>query len=130
MYEADRLDMRAMGKQRGIRILTITADYNEAMAKDYIEQREGVYYVTGTRVSLDSLVYAFHRGESPETIRQNFDVLQLEEVYGALTYYLAHQSDIDVYIGEQERKCQESRRASEPIPDTLRDKLSRMRQNA
>jgi uncharacterized protein (DUF433 family) len=37
-----------------------------SMAKEYIEQRDGNYYVAGTRISLDSIVYAFRRGESPE----------------------------------------------------------------
>jgi hypothetical protein len=38
------------------------------MSKQYVERRDGGYYVTGTRVSLDSVVYAFLRGESPEGI--------------------------------------------------------------
>ena len=54
------------------------------MARDYVEQRDGGYYVSDTRVSLDSIVYAFRRGESAETICQNFEVLNLEEVYGAI----------------------------------------------
>jgi hypothetical protein len=37
---------------------------------EYLERRNGGYYVTGTRVSLDSIVYSFKDGESPETIRQ------------------------------------------------------------
>jgi len=40
-------------------------------------------YVAGTRISLDAIVCAFGRGESPETIRRNFELLTLEEVYGA-----------------------------------------------
>jgi uncharacterized protein (DUF433 family) len=61
------------------------------MAKEYIEERDSNYYVVGTRISLDSIVYAFRRGESPETICQNFELLRLEEVYGAIAYYLANQ---------------------------------------
>jgi len=38
------------------------------MHREYIEQRNGGYYVAGTRISLDSVVYAFNRGESPEQI--------------------------------------------------------------
>ena len=45
------------------------------MAKDYIEQRNGGYFIAGTRVSLDSLVYAFLRGESPEGIAELFPAL-------------------------------------------------------
>lgn len=42
------------------------------MAKEYVEERDGNYYVAGSRISLDSIVYAFCRGESAETIYQNF----------------------------------------------------------
>ena len=48
--------------------------------KTYVEQRDGGYWVAGTRVSLDSLIYAFKRGASLETIRRSFPVLILEEV--------------------------------------------------
>lgn len=70
----------------------------------YIEQREGGYYVAGKRVSLDSIVYAFRGGESPETIQQNFPSLTLEEVYGSIAFYLGRQSEIDANIrqGEEE----------------------------
>ncbi len=50
------------------------------MAKQYIEKRDGSYFIAGTRISLDSIVHGFRRGESPETIRQNFELLRLEEV--------------------------------------------------
>jgi uncharacterized protein (DUF433 family) len=53
---------------------------------------------------LDSIVWAFHRGESPETICQNFELLHLEEVYGAVAFYLANQADIDAYLGRQSEK--------------------------
>ncbi|MFL6463075.1 MAG: DUF433 domain-containing protein [Bryobacteraceae bacterium] len=47
------------------------------MNRSYVEQREGGYYVAGTRVALGSLVYVFRGGESPETIQQNFPSLKL-----------------------------------------------------
>jgi uncharacterized protein (DUF433 family) len=97
------------------------------MAKDYIEQRDGNYYVAGTRVSLDSIVHAFRRGESPETICQNFEVLQLEEVYGAIAYYLANQSAIDAYLVHQGEKWAEGKRNSEPLSAILRERLIRAR---
>jgi uncharacterized protein (DUF433 family) len=54
------------------------------MPKEYVEQRTGGYYVKGTRVSLDSVVYAFLRGESPDGIVESFPALSLEQVYGAI----------------------------------------------
>lgn len=71
---------------------------------NYIEFREGGYWVRGYRVSLDSIVYCFREGLSPETIVHDcFPELTLEQVYGAITYYLANQSAIDEYLKESER---------------------------
>ena len=97
------------------------------MAKEYIEQRDGQYYVSGTRVSLDSLIHAFHRGESPETICQNFELMHLEEVYGAIAYYLANQASIDMYLVSQEKRWVEGKRTSDPLPASLRERLTRVR---
>jgi uncharacterized protein (DUF433 family) len=98
------------------------------MAREYIEQRDGNYYVAGTRISLDSIVHAFRRGESPETICQNFELLRLEEVYGAIAYYLANQTDIDAYLICQDKKWAEGKHNSEPLPTSLRERLMRARE--
>jgi uncharacterized protein (DUF433 family) len=68
------------------------------MAKEYVEYRDSGYWIAGTRVSLDSVVYAFLEGLSPESIMESFDTLTLEEVYGALAFYLGHRDDIDAYL--------------------------------
>jgi uncharacterized protein (DUF433 family) len=71
---------------------------------NYIEQRDGGYWVQGTRVSLDSLVYRFLEGLAPDTIQSEcFPTLSLEQVYGAITYYLGHRVDIDAYLQESEK---------------------------
>lgn len=74
---------------------------------EYIEKRNGGFYVAGTRVSLDSIVYCFKAGDSPETISQNFSSLTLEQVYGAIALYLAHEQEVDSNIreGEAEFNC-------------------------
>lgn len=97
------------------------------MAKEYVEERNGAYYVVGTRVSMDSIVHAFRRGESPETICQNFELLRLEEVYGAIAHYLANQAEIDAYLLRQDQKWSEGRRDAEPLPVDLRERLMRAR---
>src|ERR1035438_9637295 len=99
-----------------------------SMAKAYIERRDGSYYVAATRISLDSIVHAFRRGESPETIYQNFELLGLEEVNGAIAYYLANQADIDAYLTSQSDKWAEGKRNAEPLPANLRERLTRARE--
>jgi uncharacterized protein (DUF433 family) len=81
------------------------------MSKEYIEERDGSFFINGTRVSLDSVVYAFRRGAAPESIRRSYPLLTLEEVYGAITYYLAHQEKIDAYLKEQEARYERGRQA-------------------
>ena len=97
------------------------------MAKEYIQERHGNYYVAGTRISLDSIVHAFRRGESPETICQNFELLRLEEVYGGIAHYLANQAEIDAYLIRQDEKWAEGKRSAEPLPSDLRERLIRTR---
>jgi len=84
------------------------------MRNQYVEKHDGGYYVSGTRVSLDSVVYAFLRGESPEGIVESFPALRLEQAYGAVAFYLAHQQTIDAYLQEGrddfERMREEARR--------------------
>ena len=75
---------------------------------EYVEQRNGGFYVAGTRVSLDSIVYSFKAGDSPETIRQNFSSLTLEQVYGTIAFYLAHEQEVDSNIREGEEEIQRS----------------------
>jgi uncharacterized protein (DUF433 family) len=78
------------------------------MSKEYVEQYEGGYWIAGSRVSLDSVVYAFKDGLSPETIQRDcFPVLSLEQVYGTVTYYLAHRTELDAYL-EQAKSEYES----------------------
>jgi len=90
------------------------------MSKEYVSKTNGGYRLTGTRVSLDSVVYAWHNGLSPESIVDDFPVLTLEQVHGALAFYLARQDEIDEYLrlGEAEyevlQKHIEQLRATKP----------------
>ncbi len=70
------------------------------MGKEYVQQRDGGYWIVGTRVSLDSIVYAFVGGQTAESIAQSFPVLRLEQVYGAIAFYLTNQQDIDAYLAK------------------------------
>lgn len=72
------------------------------MEKTYIDQHDGGYWIAGSRISLDSIVYQFKDGAAPENIQRSFSTLNLEQVYGAITYYLAHRETIDAYLVESE----------------------------
>jgi uncharacterized protein (DUF433 family) len=98
------------------------------MAKEYIEDRDGGYYVAGTRVSLDSIVQCFNEGLSPEAILAEFETLTLAQVFGAITFYLENQPAIDAYRVRQTQRFEATRRASAPLPAGLRDRIEAARE--
>lgn len=89
---------------------------------------EAGYRLTGSRVSLDSVVYGFLRGETPETIAQNFPTLELEQVYGAIAFYLSNQEEIDAYLEKGERDFERLRQEFHRRNPKLRQKLHAARQ--
>ena len=94
------------------------------MSSDYVEQYDGVYMVSGTRVSLDSIVYAFLSGQSAESIAQAFPILVLEQVYGAITFYLAHRDEIDGYLDARRRDFAAKREAARSADPMFYQKLA------
>src|SRR5256885_10792454 len=100
------------------------------MATEYIEQRDENYFVRGSRVSLDSVVYGFRDGESPETIRDNFPTLSLERIYGAIAFYLGHQAEIDAYLKAKMAAYDDARRSQTHVSDDLRARIERSKEHS
>ena len=74
------------------------------MTREYVEMRNGGYYLAGTRISLDSLVYLYRDGASAEAIQDDFPDLSLEQIHGAIAFYLANKTTVDENIIEGERE--------------------------
>jgi uncharacterized protein (DUF433 family) len=94
------------------------------MSKDYVTQIDGAYRITGTRISLDSVVYAFWQGQTAEGIAQSFPLLTLEQVYGAITFYLAHRAEIDAYLEQGEAEFAALRQAAREADPLFYQKLA------
>ncbi|HEV2763526.1 MAG TPA: DUF433 domain-containing protein [Pyrinomonadaceae bacterium] len=96
------------------------------MAKDYVEQRDGGYWIAGKRITLASVVYEFRNGAAPESIMRSFPLLTLEEVYGAMTFYLSNQAEADAYLAGREAEFEEQRRRQrEDDPEFFESSASR-----
>ena len=94
------------------------------MSTQYVEQRDGAYMISGSRVSLDSTIYAFVSGETAESIAQAFPVLNLEQVYGAITYYLAHRVQLDRYLTTRQQDFDAKREAARDADPMFYQRLS------
>jgi uncharacterized protein (DUF433 family) len=100
-------------------------------ADRYVRTDEhGVMRVADTRVMLDSVIAGYKQGHSPETIRQQYPALTLEQVYGAITYYLAHQAQVDDYLRRQDALWQRLRREAESRPAPVVKRLRALRRKA
>lgn len=94
------------------------------MDRQYVEQRDDGYWVFGTRVSLDSVVFAFQDGLSPETIAAEcFPSLSLEEVFGAITYYLRNRQEVDDYLQSADAEHQALRQKFHQADPAFAQKL-------
>ena len=95
-----------------------------SMSEQYVEKRDSGYWITGTRVSLDSVVYAFLQGQTAESIAQSFPVLTLEQVYGAIAFYLAHRAEIDAYLEQGQAEFAALRQAAREADPMFYQKLA------
>jgi uncharacterized protein (DUF433 family) len=63
---------------------------------EYVEVRDGGYYVAGARIGLDVLVHEYRRGRTAEDIFSAYpSVGSLAKVYGALTFVLEHPAEVE-----------------------------------
>lgn len=100
------------------------------MNTEYVQLQGDVYRIVGSRVSVDSIVYAFRNGETAETIAQSFPVLTLEQVYGAITFYLAHKEEIDRYLEQQRADYEARRQAARDADPMFYQKLAEVRRQS
>jgi len=98
------------------------------MDNRYVEKRDEGFWVAGKRISLDSIVYAFRRGQSPESIRRSFPLLTLEEIYGAIAFYLANQAEVDEYLIREEEEFEKMRQNSRATDTDWHKKMQKARQ--
>jgi uncharacterized protein (DUF433 family) len=86
---------------------------------------DGVLRVDGTRVTLATIVIAFHQGATAETIVQQYPSLTLADVYAVIGYYLHHQSEVDAYLAAQQQEADTVRQQNEARfnPTGIRSRL-------
>lgn len=86
---------------------------------------DGVIRVGGTRVSLDSVIFAFLEGSTPEEIAQQYPSLNLADVYAAVAYYLNHRDEVAAYLRDRQTQRDQIRQEVEARfdPRGIRDRL-------
>ncbi|HEY2414470.1 MAG TPA: DUF433 domain-containing protein [Pirellulaceae bacterium] len=89
-------------------------------SKKYARQTpDGAWRIGDSDISLDSVVVGFQQGESPETIQKNYPGLTLEEVYGAVAFYLANRAEVNEYLEHRKSLWDELREKSRTNPSPV-----------
>jgi uncharacterized protein (DUF433 family) len=94
----------------------------------YVNIDGDTYRIANSRVSLDSVVYDYLSGLSPESIADNFETLTLEQVYGAITYYLSHRDEVDRHLMRNRAKFEALRKKARESHPLLYRKLEEMQE--
>jgi uncharacterized protein (DUF433 family) len=89
----------------------------------------GTVRVGNTRVTLDTIIYAYKGGDSPERIAEGFDTVPLADIYAVINYYLRHREEVEAYLERQEREAVEIRRKWEDLcpPGDFYERMRAMR---
>jgi uncharacterized protein (DUF433 family) len=74
---------------------------------------DGVIRVGKTRVTLDTVVYAFQDGVTAEEIASQYPSLDLADVYLVIAYYLKHKAEVETYLQKREKAIEEVRQLNE-----------------
>ncbi len=83
-----------------------------------VQESDGTIHVTGSRVTLDTLVGAFQKGATAEQIHDSFPSLSLQQIYATIAYYLEHQPDVEAYLKLRREEATEIRNEIEGQQDT------------
>lgn len=85
----------------------------------------GRLMVIGTRVSLDTLVSAFDRGDSPEATQESYPTVALGDIYAVFTYCVRRRDEVNVYLAarSEQRASIRSEVETRFPPEGLRGKL-------
>jgi uncharacterized protein (DUF433 family) len=84
-----------------------------------------VMRVNDTRVSLDSVIFAFNDGATPEEIVQQYPTLNLSDVYAVISYYLQNRAEVEDYLERRHAERLEQKKEIEARfnPRGLRERL-------
>ena len=103
-----------------------------AQAVPLTRGEDGVFRITGTRVTLDLIVREFKDGATPEQIQEGFPSVTLSDIYSVVAYYLQHSRAVEDYLSAQAQAAKEIQREVENRVDTrgLRERLRQRRAQA
>ncbi len=87
--------------------------------------KDGVFRVGKTRVTLDTIVAAFKEGATAEEIAYQYPSVSLADIYSVISYYLHQKKEVNAYLKRREKFAAEVRKQNEARFDAtgIRERL-------
>src|SRR5436190_13293318 len=99
----------------------------ELPPSEFLDARNGGYYVVRTRISLESVAWALSRGETIDDLMADFPALQSrEDLAGVIHFIRSHPAAVDAVLAESEREWEEARKLN---PPELVEKMRKYRES-
>ena len=80
------------------------------------ENRNGKPHIAGTGLTVHRIVIWYKQGYSPEQIADEYEHLTLAQVYAALTYYHANQSEIEADLAAEDAEIERLEQEHYQVP--------------
>jgi uncharacterized protein (DUF433 family) len=96
-------------------------DYFDFLSADDIR-------IKGHRIGLDTVLWYYREGYTPEEIQANLPALGLEEIYATITYYHHNRAKVDAYLRRVEQWQTARYQAWQANPSPLIQRLRAERQ--
>ena len=89
--------------------------------------QNGTIRVSGSRVTLDTILGRMQVGDTPEEIHEGFPTVTLKQINAIIDWYFNNQLEADEYLQEQEAEGERIRNEIESQPEYIarREELRR-----
>ena len=95
------------------------------------EDNQGVIHVSGTCVTLVTILERYKVGDTPQQIHEGFETVPLSDIHTIIAYYLANREAVDRYIEGVRAKGDQLRQQIEgAYTPEQRVRIKRLRQLA
>ena len=93
------------------------------------QDERGSIRVTGSRVTLDTIVHCYQMEDTVEKIHDNFPTVSVAQIKAIIDWYQNHQAEADEYLQEGEAEAERLLQELKSWPENIefREKIRRYR---
>ncbi|MGH9767470.1 MAG: DUF433 domain-containing protein [Blastocatellia bacterium] len=84
-----------------------------------VQEGDGTVHIIGSRITLDTIIGVYKRGDTPQEIQEGFPSLSMRQIYGTVAYYLEHEAEVEAYLRWRKEEGEAIRRDIESGQDTI-----------